>query len=79
MKWLLLSAVVLWVGCANGRTPVERATTLAKDGKEMALRGETTDAIEAFREAVQLVPEWTQIRFDLGRLMFGKGNRHYFN
>ncbi|MCZ6603391.1 MAG: hypothetical protein O6952_10320 [Planctomycetota bacterium] len=79
MKWLLLSSVVLWVGCANGRTPLEKATTLAKEAKQMALRGETTEAIDSFREAVELVPEWTLVRFDLSRLTFLKGIEHFFN
>ena len=79
MKWLLLSTMVLSLGCANRRTPLEKATTLARAGKEMALRGETTEAIEAYGEAVDLAPEWTLIRFDLGRLTFLKGIGHFFN
>lgn len=82
MRWILLGTLVAVVGCGSTPSPTERAeraTILVREGEDLALSEKTAEAIEKYAEALELQPRWTQVRFDLGRLQFLKGQTHFMN
>ena len=76
IAWALLPLVV---GCGTTRSNTEIAAELVREGEQLALDTQTAEAIEKYREALEYQPQWTQARFDLGRLEFEKGQTHFFN
>lgn len=78
MRCVLGLGLLLLVGCVS-IPPEEEAAGLAKDAVELAERGETAQAIENYKRALELVPSWTKVRFDYARLSFEKGKAHFFN
>ena len=78
MRWVLGIGLAVLVGCA-GPQPEEEAAQLAAEALDLAERGDTTQAIENYKRAIELVPGWTKVRFDYARLAFEKGKAHFFN
>jgi tetratricopeptide (TPR) repeat protein len=79
MRSLMALGLVLLIGCSSSQTREQEATDLVYEARELAIAGETTEAIEVYKEALDLVPDWTQVRMDLARLQFEKGKTHFFN
>ena len=63
----------------QGLTELERAAALAREAETLVIEGKITEAIEKYRKALEVQPQWTQVRFDLGRLEYEKGQIHFFN
>lgn len=73
----LCVAVLAGSACQSApKTPEERQRYTERkyqDGMKELERGRPDDAVDAFREAVKYRPDYADARFELGRLLFQKG------